>query len=688
MATGEPETAKLDRILTHFMAENDFHTAQLGVLRGSQLVYAAQRGGATDGGDGVAHDVMPVLDVSKSLTAVAVLQLVERGQLRLDDRVFGSRGLLWFITPVSNTLPDKRLADVTIEHLLRHTAGWDARTSRLQDPLMNQQLVGQGHDVPDIAAAIGRPASELDQYDVIRYVIAQPLDYTPGERVATSNFGYCVLGQVIREVTRKEYADYVSENILVPAGMWHTRLGSSSSSGGGQHAAAAAARSTSADSRRPDQHINSQLVDSTLGWHSNVYDLARFLTSLYGNGDDHDSGASLLRPATLAHALQRDVTLTPHHSDSWPAALGMRVSTDGSVRLESSDRDLGLTVSVVTDTMFALADDTDEQNAVQLENVAIIFIGYTHSYRKHVFELHDAILSLDLNRIQQNAYVTELVDSELVTDTQQSALRVSINEHKLEAYVNAMRVAGYYVTWLHGYSVGGGRHTQFVAVFARATQPLQLQYKLMKSASKIRLLKFITAYSKHDYYVDAMQTLHSASHRGHLVHVVLMRRHSNPNLITFSLASAFDSYKLDLRQYALEGYQVVTQSVARDRRRGGGSKQVSYILQNPINNNRLSTRAFDGLSLEQLEDTSRRQSAEHFYVSYLDTYTDNNEQKFSVVFTQNYTPQEHEFYFETGIKIGRFLSIASDMAAENFSPSVVVSYRRDGSDYFAVQWSK
>ena len=58
----------------------------------------------------------------------------------------------------------------------------------------------------------------LTQYDLIRFVITTPLEFTPGTRSAYSNFGYCVLGRVIEEVTGMPYENFVKKNILIPAG--------------------------------------------------------------------------------------------------------------------------------------------------------------------------------------------------------------------------------------------------------------------------------------------------------------------------------------------------------------------------------------------------------------------------------------------------------------------------------------
>lgn len=111
--------------------------------------------------------------VTKSFTSLAVLQLVERGKLRLDD-------------PLALYLPDfPRAGEIRIRHLLSHTAG-----------------------VPDFVS-----------YEQARKL---PLEFTPGTRINYSNTGYNVLGRIIEKVSGQKYAEYLRAHIFQPAGMTHS----------------------------------------------------------------------------------------------------------------------------------------------------------------------------------------------------------------------------------------------------------------------------------------------------------------------------------------------------------------------------------------------------------------------------------------------------------------------------------
>jgi CubicO group peptidase (beta-lactamase class C family) len=108
--------------------------------------------------------------VSKSFTALLVLQLVEQGRVRLDD-------------PLEKFLPGAVGGDsMTIHHLLSHTAG-----------------------MPDFMS--------FDE------ALKLPREYPPGDRLNYSNLGYTALGRVIEKVTGKPYESVLREAILDPLGM-------------------------------------------------------------------------------------------------------------------------------------------------------------------------------------------------------------------------------------------------------------------------------------------------------------------------------------------------------------------------------------------------------------------------------------------------------------------------------------
>jgi CubicO group peptidase (beta-lactamase class C family) len=122
--------------------------------------------------------------ITKTFTAIAIAQLVERGRLALDD-ILGK----WL-----PDYPDRDAARrITIRQLLSHRSG--------VAPFMRADF----GDVPvaAMAATVG----------------LEPLAFPPGEKQMYSNGGYVVLGRLIERASGRSYSDYIAEHIFRPAGM-------------------------------------------------------------------------------------------------------------------------------------------------------------------------------------------------------------------------------------------------------------------------------------------------------------------------------------------------------------------------------------------------------------------------------------------------------------------------------------
>lgn len=112
--------------------------------------------------------------LTKPIVASDVRKLVEAGALSLDDRVIDA------LPPNKASAVDSAHADIRIRQLLQHAAGFDRDIGG--DPIWTQ-------DFPKPPQANCALAAER--------VLQKPLDFAPGQRVAYSNAGYCLLGQIL-----------------------------------------------------------------------------------------------------------------------------------------------------------------------------------------------------------------------------------------------------------------------------------------------------------------------------------------------------------------------------------------------------------------------------------------------------------------------------------------------------------
>ncbi|HXD73529.1 MAG TPA: serine hydrolase domain-containing protein [Vicinamibacterales bacterium] len=224
-----------------------------------------------------------VASVSKPITAVAIMDLVESGRLRLDDRVFGRGGVL--ATDYGHPPYGRYLEDITIQHLLTHTAG------------------GWGNEQNDPASAYPR----LDRTRFISQVLdTRPLDTAPGEHYAYSNFGFILLGRVIEVVTGTFYDEHVKQRVL-------RRCGITGMSIGGDTLAERQPREVRYYGQDGDPyHFPVARSDSAAGWIATPRDLVMFVNHV----DGLNTMQNILRADTIAR-MTKPSAANPNYALGW-----------------------------------------------------------------------------------------------------------------------------------------------------------------------------------------------------------------------------------------------------------------------------------------------------------------------------------------------------------------------------------
>ena len=203
----------LNELLRKTLADNNIPGATLTVARDGKIIYDRGFGYADleNPTPMAAKTNMRIASISKPITAVAVLLLVEDGKLKLDDPVID-----FLVRDAEFALPkdaDPAWRRVTIRHLLQHSGGWNRDKSK--DPMFELLTISRALELQQLARIP----------DVVRYQLSRPLDFEPGTEYQYSNFGYCLLGRVIEAASGQPYETFVTERILKPAGMTQTRLG-------------------------------------------------------------------------------------------------------------------------------------------------------------------------------------------------------------------------------------------------------------------------------------------------------------------------------------------------------------------------------------------------------------------------------------------------------------------------------
>ena len=265
------------------------------------------------------ESVFRIASISKPITAVAVLKLVDEGKLNLSDKIVD----LLKLRNESLRDYDPWWNEITIHHLLTHSAGFDR--SRSGDPMfMDEQTV----------EAFGA-ALPVTHRQVIDFQFLRSLDYHPGERYAYSNFGYCLLGRAIEQVTGQTYQQYVQQQIFVPLGIITARIGGSLESERAEKEVKyytideyrdTAVVGPNIGEKVPGQYggWNQPLLDSHGGWIMSSIDLVRFGLALDKVDEGKVTRGNLLKAETARTMFTPQVpvrygndTLRPGYGYGW-----------------------------------------------------------------------------------------------------------------------------------------------------------------------------------------------------------------------------------------------------------------------------------------------------------------------------------------------------------------------------------
>jgi CubicO group peptidase (beta-lactamase class C family) len=175
-----PELQAVDTLLQNFMVRP--FPADDRITHNDQVIY--ERGiGYSNAARTVPMQetaLMRLASVSKPVTASAIHQLANDGQLNLNAKVFniaGNGGIL-NVTPYNGTLGDSRLRDITVQQLLEHQGGWNRDTAG--DLAFRDVQIATAMGVPSPPGIANRPSTS-----------SQPLQFTPGTRRTTPTSATC-----------------------------------------------------------------------------------------------------------------------------------------------------------------------------------------------------------------------------------------------------------------------------------------------------------------------------------------------------------------------------------------------------------------------------------------------------------------------------------------------------------------
>ncbi|NJO03159.1 MAG: beta-lactamase family protein [Bacteroidia bacterium] len=309
-----PSTRPLDEEVDRFVREWALAGVALAVVKNGRLVFAK--------GYGLAdrelkiptqpYHLFRIASVSKLFTAVGIMKLVEADKLRLDDTVFGPKGIL--NDPVYQNIADPLAEKIQVRHLLNHTGGW--RNVLRRDPMF----------VPvEVAEIMGVPAPPSIE-TTIQFMLSQTNLFEPGQLYDYSNFGYCVLGKVVEKITGTSYETYMQEQVLRPLGITRMRLGKTRRQDKVAHESVyytpanapqnISCFGTGDSTSRAYEGTYMEGLEAAGGWIASVVDLMRFLVAI----DGFPTKPDILSPASINEMTYTAGDSTGHLLLGWKGA--------------------------------------------------------------------------------------------------------------------------------------------------------------------------------------------------------------------------------------------------------------------------------------------------------------------------------------------------------------------------------
>ncbi|WP_448004283.1 serine hydrolase domain-containing protein [Agromyces bauzanensis] len=247
----------------------------VGVMRDGSLAFFAGRGFADLGTrNPVTPDtIFRIASITKTFTAIAAMQLWERGLIDLD-------------APANDSLRAYRLVPAdpswrpaTVRHLLTHTAGVSEVAHAIEAFRPDAgQSVPAGHPIPALAEF---------------YRGGLRVEAEPGTRFRYSDHGFATGGQLVEDVNGQPLASYLREHVFEPLGMTDTTL---------DRADVDATRLATGYTITPRGAAVAPSRDYVTAGAASAFtttrDMARYLAALTGGG--RNEHGSVLQPATLA----------------------------------------------------------------------------------------------------------------------------------------------------------------------------------------------------------------------------------------------------------------------------------------------------------------------------------------------------------------------------------------------------
>jgi D-alanyl-D-alanine carboxypeptidase len=237
------------------------------------------------------HHLFRIASHSKTFTAVAVMQLVHNGKIKLDDYVST------YLPFLKNDL-DPRIQTVTFQEVLSHFSG----------------ISRDGPYPPCWGLDIPFP----DKHSLIKSFETQPLITDSGVQFKYSNYGYALLTIAIEQLSGLSYQDYMNIHIFRPLGL--SNIGTEYLESAGKYASGYSFISPEGKQIEMPFSLETGYFKSAIGFYSTAEDLCKFYNALISDSED-------IAPAHLKKIMLNTINVVPDTNSTYHYAFGFASET-------------------------------------------------------------------------------------------------------------------------------------------------------------------------------------------------------------------------------------------------------------------------------------------------------------------------------------------------------------------------
>ncbi len=196
----------IDSLVVNFMKNYHIPGFSIAISKDRKLVYAKGYGYAdiSSKEEVSKNSLFRVGQISQTITAIAIMKLIQDGKLSPESRVFGDSGILG--TKYGTHSYTLNISNITVNELLHHTCGgWSGKDDWTDEPVFRD--------------------TSITRVQFLTWTLDNiPLRNMPGSTYGFSNFGYLILGRIIEKISGQPYSDFVNDSILQPIGISDMQL--------------------------------------------------------------------------------------------------------------------------------------------------------------------------------------------------------------------------------------------------------------------------------------------------------------------------------------------------------------------------------------------------------------------------------------------------------------------------------